>query len=178
MSRTNPDKRKPCSAKRTALLVGEGATEYAFLCHVKKCIVGRESGISVKVEPAHGGSPETVIRTAHKLLAQRAYDRCLVLMDTDLPWPKVLHRKVGRTNITYVEARPCVEGLLLTIVGHKGIVPASSMAARCKRVFYDNYVSEEKRTDPKAYEKLFAREVLLMRRKVCVELDTILKHME
>jgi len=178
VSRTDPNKRKPCSAKRTALLVGEGETEYAFLCHLKRCFVERESGIFVKVEPAHGGSPETVIRTARKLLDQRAYDRCLILMDTDLPWPKARPHKVDRTRITYVAAKPCVEGLLLAILQHKGIVPASSMAAQCKKVFYDNYIAEKKRTDPKAYEKHFTRDVLNARRKMCVELDVILGHME
>lgn len=178
MSRTNPNKRKPCSAKRTALLVGEGATEFAFLVHAKRCFVTRETSLSVKVENAHGGSPETVIRTARMLLMQRDYDTCLVLMDTDRPWPVKRPQKIGRTRISYVAATPCLEGLLLTILEHQGIVPASTTTDQCKRVFHDNYIPENKCTDPRAYEKHFPRELLDTRRRDCPVLHTILKHLE
>ena len=178
MSRTNPSKQKPCSAKRTALLVGEGTMEYAFLCHIKNCFMTRDAGISVKVENTHGGSPETVVKAARKLLTLRDYDRCLVLMDTDRPWPQSRPQKVGRTHITYVAANPCLEGFLLTILQHKGIAPASATVDRCKRAFYDNYIPENKRTEPRAYEKHFTKEFLKGRRSACSELDMILKHLE
>ena len=178
MSYTNPNKRKPCSAKRTTLLVGEGATEYAFLFHAKRCFVTREASLSVKVENAQGGSPETVVRTARKLLILRDYDMCLVLMDTDRPWPEKRPQKIGRTRITYVAATPCLEGFLLTILEHKGIVPASATTDQCKRVFHDNYMPENKCTDPRAYEKHFTRDLLNGRRQACPALDTILKHLE
>lgn len=99
-------------------------------------------------------------------------------MDTDLPWPDVRPNKVGHTRITYVAAKPCIEGFLPAILQHKGIVPASLMAAQCKKVFYDNYISEKRRTDSQAYDKHFSRDVLLARRKTCRELDIIIGHME
>ena len=159
-------------------MVGEGAAEYAFLFHVKRCFVTREASLSVKVENAHGGSPETVVHTARTLLMQRDYDACLVLMDTDRPWPKKLPQKIDRTHITYVAATPCLEGFLLTILEHKGIVPASATTDQCKRTFHDNYVPENKCTDPRAYEKHFTRDLLNRRRQACPTLDTILKHLE
>lgn len=178
MSRTNPDKPKPCRAKRTVLLVGEGAQECAFLRHVKNCFVGRESGLAVKVEDAHGGSPSTVLRQTWKLLSLRSFNRCLVLMDTDRPWPGKPPARVKSTHMTYVAARPCIEGLLLSIVQHSGIVPTSASSEQCKKALYDNYVQEDKRTDSRAYEKHFSRDALIRARKHCRELHTILEHLE
>jgi len=39
---------------RTLLLVGEGATEVAFLKHVKSLFVPRDAGLKVTIKDAHG----------------------------------------------------------------------------------------------------------------------------
>jgi hypothetical protein len=177
MTPIHPSQTGRCRQKRTVLLVGEGPAEWAFLKHVIGCFCDRAGPVAAKAENAHGGSPETVVSTARKLLCQRAYDRCLVLMDTDLPWPPRLPIKVGQTRMSYVGSSPCLEGLLLRVLRHPRITTQASVD-QCKRVFHDNYVPWEHRTEPQAYARCLPRDLLLQRRVDSRELDTILKHIE
>jgi hypothetical protein len=166
-----------CRVKRTVLLVGEGPMEAAFLKYMKNLFVTRSSSVAVQVNNANGGSPETVILAARKLLRQRAYGRCLVLMDTDVPWPPSLPSVIGNTKMTYLPAKPVLEGFLLRILGHPGVTHATAVAA-CKRELYKQYVNEGRRTDPRAFAKAFPANLFLSSRASCSELDEIMKHME
>jgi hypothetical protein len=178
MSRTNPYKAKPCEAKRTVIIVAEGSTEWAFLSYLKKLFLSRNSGLSVKIENAHGGSPETIIATAKKFMSQRAYDRCLILMDMDRIWPQQRPQKVGRTTLQYAGARPCIEGLLLTILKQPGISAITATTDHCKRIFHQQVMTEDKKTTPSSYERYFTKTLLDNQRKACPELDIILSHLE
>ncbi|MEI6211206.1 MAG: hypothetical protein WCR06_06225 [bacterium] len=164
-----------CQQKRTVLLVGEGPTEWAFLRHIVGLFQDRAGPVAARVENAHGGAPEIVIATARKLLRQREYDTCLILMDTDRPWPKHLPRKFDRTRLEFIPAKPCLEGLLLRIVAHAGISVNSSVE-QCKRVWYETYVEARHKTEPSAYQKPFSKDFLQTRRTACAELDAILRH--
>jgi hypothetical protein len=129
------------------------------------------------VENAHGGSPEIVIHSTRKLLAQRAYNVCVVLMDTDRPWPSSLPRNIGKTRMVYAPATPCLEGLLLQIIAPKSYSKHTTTDA-CKRLVYDAYVAERHRTEPAAYAKSFPIELLLKSRKTCPALDEILRELQ
>lgn len=163
-----------CRLKRTVLLVGEGLMDWAFLRHVVGCFVHRDSLVAAKVDHAHGGDPTEVIKRARILVKQRSYDRCIVLMDTDRPWPPSLPSNIGRTPVTFLGAQPAIEGLLLQILEHPGIT-LTTTTAECKRVLYRDYVDEKRRTNPIAYEKLFTRDLLINRQSSCPTLDTILR---
>lgn len=177
MTPIHPSQAERCRLKRTVLLLGEGATEWAFLRHVIECFRDRAGPVAAKADNAHGGSPDIVILTARKLLQQRAYDHCLVLMDTDRPWPSNRPTRVGVTRIEYVPATPCLEGLLLRILEHPGITVGTPVD-QCKRVFAENYVPNEHRTEPQAYARWFPKDLLDRQRKASAELDKILKHLE
>ena len=151
--------------------------EAAFLRHLVKMFVSRSSPVAVQVNNANGGSPETVIATARKLLRQRVYGRCLVLMDTDVPWPPSPPSVIGKTKMTYLPARPVLEGLLLRIVGHPGVT-TSTTVAECKRTLYKQYVAHAHRTEPRAYAKAFPMGLVQSRRVRCGELNELMKHME
>ena len=56
-------------------------------------------------------------------------------------------------------SRPCLEGLLLEILGKP--VPASS--AECKRVFHRDHLTEARMMNHRNYEALFPEELLLSR---------------
>jgi len=176
MTPIHPSQVGRCRKKRTVLLVGEGPMEWAFLRHVVQVFHDRCGPVAARADNAHGGSPGTVIQTAWKLLRQRAYDHCVILMDTDRPWPKALQAKMGVTKVQYVAAAPCLEGLLLRILGHPGITTTATVDD-CKRVLYDKYVDWNHRTEPALYAKAFPKDLLLSRRTSCAELDTILSHL-
>lgn len=106
-------------------------------------------------------------------MKQREYDVCVIVMDTDRPWPSSLPKRIGRTRMVYADATPCLEGLLLQIIGHGGYSMQTSTDS-CKRLVYDTYVVEKHRTDPSAYARRFSKELLLDRRRYCPVLDAIL----
>lgn len=163
--------------KKTVLLVGEGPCEWAFLKHLVGLMQTRSGSFSAHVENAHGGSPDIVLHSTKKLLAQRAYNVCVVLMDTDRPWPSSLARNIGKTRMVYVRATPCLEGLLLQIIAHKRSSKNTTTDA-CKRLVYDAYVVERHRTEPAAYAKHFPIELLLKSRERCPALDEILRELQ
>lgn len=166
-----------CRLKKTILLVGEGPCEWAFLKHLVGLFQLRESPFAARVENAHGGSPETVLLSARKLLRQRAYDVCVIVMDTDRPWPASLPGNIGITRMKYVAASPCLEGLLLQMLGVSGITTRSTVE-QCKHVLYDTYVARDHRTEPNAYLRSFSRDVLMQRRTHCNALDIILRELQ
>lgn len=118
-------------ASRTLLLVGEGETEVAFLKHVKGIYAPRGCGLAVKVLNARGKGPENVVETVVRHGAYRSYDSRAALLDTDIPWTTDVRRNAISKRITLVGSMPCLEGLLLDVLGHS--VPHRS--AVCKRTF-------------------------------------------
>ena len=177
MTPLHPSQVGRCHKKRTVLLVGEGPMEWAFLRHVVQLFTDRSGPVAARPDNAHGGSPETIIQTARKLLRQRAFDVCVILMDTDVPWPVSRPSHIGGTRVEYLTAAPCLEGLLLRIVGHTGITTASTVD-ECKRALYDNYVDRSHRTESQAYTRAFPKDLLLRRRGAVAQLDALLKELE
>lgn len=175
MARCHPNRRKPRAAKRALLVVGEGPTEKAFLANLKALYETRDSGFSIKVENAHGGSPECIIDRARKLGQMRAYDAILIVMDTDRPWPGVRQRSngFGRSKVFFVGARPCIEGLLLSILCHKAFDPAQRSPDDCRRALRDHGLSDNAKTDVRAHARLFTRELLEGRRETVQALGDI-----
>lgn len=162
MARCHPNRRKPRSARKALLVVGEGPTEKAFLTHLKALYETRDSGFSIKIENAHGGSPECIVDRARKLEQMRAYDAILIVMDTDRPWPGARQRAkgFGRSEVFFVGTRPCVEGLLLSILGHAAFEPAQRSPDDCRRVLREYGLSDDTKTDVGAHARLFTRELL------------------
>jgi hypothetical protein len=118
------------------------------------------------------------MQTARKLLRQRAFVVCMILMDTDRPWPASRASRIGGTRVEYLAATPCLEGLLLRILGHPGIT-TSSTVAECKRALYDGkYVDWDHRTEAQAYAKSFPKELLVSRRGAVAPLDALLTELD
>jgi len=57
-----------------------------------------------------------------------AYDRVVVLLDTDLEMSAAVRRRARTKKVQIIGSTPCVEGLLLKILGER--VPGTS--AECK----------------------------------------------
>lgn len=163
--------------KTTILIVGEGPTEKAFLQYLKDMYITREMDIAVKVECGSGGSPRSVVEKAVRLKGSRAYDKCFVLVDSDLPFEpdgELEKRMRRKPHIEMLNATPCIEGLLLAILD-TGFSQQATTSVESKRIFETNHLPEDKKTDKRSHERIFSRQVIEERRTVVPELDAILK---
>ncbi len=116
--------------RHTVLLVGKGKTEEAFLNHLKALYLARDRGVAVKIRGAGGTEPEYIVNHAVRIARRFAPDRILVLLDTDVPIEKSVRKKAARHAMQLIESKPCLEGLLLAILGKR--VPAAS--EQCKQL--------------------------------------------
>ncbi|MCK4946371.1 MAG: RloB domain-containing protein, partial [Alphaproteobacteria bacterium] len=114
-------RQKQRRTKKTVLIVGEGPTEKAFLQHIKQLYVTRDMDVVVKVECSFGGSPQSVVEKAVRLKGSRSYDKCFVLVDSDVafePDGELQKRMRKKPLIEMLNATPCIEGLMLAILKH------------------------------------------------------------
>ncbi len=160
--------RKRRTVSHTVLLVGEGATEKAFLRYIKSLYISRGCGVGVTIRNAHGKGPDHVVDYAIGQCRNAAYDRVIVLLDTDLVMSAAARRRAGTKKVQIIGTVPCIEGLLLAILGEH--VPA--MSAECKRRC--GGVLPERLTSPEDYREHFPRDLLDGRRDVVTELSDLL----
>lgn len=168
------------NTKTTVLIVGEGATDKAFLRHLKNIYVFREDDIVVKVEKGSGGSPACVIKKTIDLSNNKAYDRRLVIVDGDLKLilDSDLRRRIRENpQIKIIQIYPCIEGLFLEILEHPNFSRHRVLSSFCKSEF-EKYIPADKQTEELAYSSLFPKEKLEFRRKRIKELDIILRTMQ
>jgi hypothetical protein len=151
MSRSNPRKQKPRSARGTAQIVVEGFTEEAFCKHLKS-IYARDCGVRVEIHNARGGSPQDVIQAA---LNRPGFDRTFVFFDTDIALPPTWAAKARRAAHIPITPSPCVEAFLLAILGH----PCPADTTTCKRAF-DAILPPPDKYDPRTYARHFPKELL------------------
>ena len=105
------------SISKTLLLVGEGHAEKAFLSHLKSLF--SNGAFKVSIVTAGGKGPEHVITHAISCKRCDGYDFVIVLLDTDLPWPKKHIQAALGAGINLIGSEPCLEGLLLDILGRE-----------------------------------------------------------
>lgn len=155
-------------ARHTVLLVGEGKTELAFLQHIKSLYISRGCGVSATIRNAHGKGPDHVVDYAIRQCRNAAYDRVVVLLDTDLEMSDAARRRAKSKKIQTIGSIPCIEGLLLNILGKN--VPATS--AQCKaRV---GGILPARLTSSHDYQANFPRDFLELRRGDVPELGRLL----
>lgn len=124
--------------KKTLLFYGEGLVgERVFLGQVKALCLKQHHGfdpklLSVSVDSDNGGGFANILREAQNELDSGSFSRCLLLLDTDVSWPRILTTKYKGTEMLYMGCSPCLEGYLLRLQGKP--VPRSS--PDCKRAFY------------------------------------------
>ncbi|ACS83872.1 RloB domain-containing protein [Musicola paradisiaca] len=140
------------SINKTLLLVGEGHAEKAFLSHMKSLFSNGKFKITVVT--AGGKVPEHVITHAISCKKCDGYDFVIVLLDTDLVWPKSHVQRAMSAGINLIGSDPCLEGLLLEVIGRE---KAESNRA-CKEIFHP--LLNGSSTDRDSYSELFTIEVL------------------
>ncbi len=117
------------SVSHTVLLVGEGTTEQAFLRYIKSLYISRGCGVGVTIRNARGKGPDHVVDYAIRQCRNAAYDRVVAVLDTDLEMSAAVRRRARTKRVQIIGSTPCIEGLLLAILGEH--VPATT--AECKQ---------------------------------------------
>jgi hypothetical protein len=171
MARTAP---QPHRAQRTTLLaVGEGDCEEAFLKHLRSLYCANHAGVSVTVRNAHGKGPGNVIGRAIAHMSNRAFDRTLALLDTDLEWTKKDREAARKKGLVLVGSTPCLEGLLLKTLGR----PVPQTSNQCKAAVAQLLKADL--TETTSYAQHFPKAMLEQaRQKHAPELDALLKQFE
>lgn len=139
---------------QTALIVGEGACDEAFLKHLKSLYVSRESGINVRIINAQGGSPYDIVTFTARQIQNVSYDRTTVVMDTDVPWLQKTENKAKRCKIKLIGVDPCIEGLMLSILGQKVLGTNRECKQRIEQIIKGDL------TDKGSYQNHFSKDLV------------------
>lgn len=131
--------------RESIILFGEGKTEAIFLQHLHTLY---QDGIAarVKVDAGQGGSPKQVAeRLVKKHLNLGAYDRSLLLIDSDLPLDEIPANWLVKHRITLVTSVPrCFEGFFLTMLGDLPPAKERHQSRSWKRRFHKNHLGTDR----------------------------------
>lgn len=172
MSRTNPYKKKRRSANKTLLIHGEGQEDCAFLKHLKS-LYSQNSSIACKISRGRGGSADGLVIQAYRI--QGAFDRKVVVLDNDKSRTEMAkaRQEATRKQIELIEHLPCIEAVLLLILGCKKDVKQKT-SGWCKKEFETKYIDSKKRSEEFEYQKLFPKKLLVQKRLEVKELDRLI----
>lgn len=152
--------------RKTALLVGEGFAEKAFLEHLKKLYVERgRQQVTIKTAKGKGGAH--VLDYTRRQGIQAAFDHMGALLDTDTDWGAEQRALALALRIEVFEAHPCLEALLLRMAGQR--VPHTT--AQCKKAFMQKFQAEAHA--PGLFERHFPKDMLEQARKNVPELEQL-----
>ena len=157
-------------ARATALVVGEGHAEVAFIKHLRGLYTGGHAGFAVTVHNARGFGAGHVIEQTIRQSRLLAYDHRVALFDTDAGWTEAVQVRARRNRIVVVPSTPCLEAWLLDVVERAGERDTLGHKAEFERRF--GCVAN----DPRALAN-FPREVLDESRLRVATLDLLLTSM-
>lgn len=174
---TGGKNKKTRKVRQTALVYCEGAHDLAFIRHVVNTYAqAGKTNVRIRTKQGKGGSPDSLIVEAVNVLG--SFDRRLAKMDRDRSADEIRKAEKLSTkhDIVIVWSKPCIEALLLSILDGKDYSGYKSKT--CKRLFESNGILANKRTDSRAYEKLFPLSVLEKARTASSELDQLINFIE
>ena len=145
------------------------STDCAFLKYIKSIYISRGCGVSAQVCNAYGKGPDHVVGHTIGQCRNADYDRIAVLLDTDLQMLPATRKRAKRKKIQVIGSTPCIEGLLLKILGKH--VPKTSAECKGQR----GVTLPARLTRPENYQEHFPRDLLDDRRGQVPELDELLK---
>jgi hypothetical protein len=160
------------SQRKTLLAVGEGKGDAAFLRHLRVLYCSDGNGVHVTVRSANGKGPGNVISTAIGILRTQSYDKKLCLLDTDIDWTNQNKTDAKRKRIELVGSTPCLEGLLLEILGR----PTQDRSEKCKQQL--RVITGKDMFEAEDYIENFQFAHLQNARRNIAELDKLLRLFE
>jgi hypothetical protein len=164
--------RKKHKVRKTLLIVGEGDSEEAFLKHLRELYCSEGAGVAATVRNAHGKGPEHVINHAARLARIYSYDIVVALLDTDIVWTDKLKKEARKAKIEMVGSSPCLEGLLLSILGER---PAEQ-SVECKKSIQQLLGTDL--TERQSYARHYPKSLLDSARATIGELDRLVKFIQ
>lgn len=163
--------------RETLLVVGEGEAEIALVRHVKR-LYANTLGRAVQEHNAKGKGGRNVLDTAlRRANNNRAYDKVVLLLDTDTDWDdadraRARRAKIGRRGrLDVIEANPCLEVWLLEILG----VETEGDSRHMKREF--KALTGCEAHDPAWMERWLTSDVLDQARERVDQLAELMNHM-
>lgn len=150
------------------LVGGEGKRDSMFLNHLVQ-IYGLKSRINrIYVHKRNGGGPRNVVSELKKQVSLGNYDKCLLLLDSDLPTDGIDSKWIKELKLTVVKSYPqCLEGLLLNILEDLPKGASLVTSARLKSKFQETYLGTDKSSE--ANRRLQGGKLLLLFPKVLIE---------
>lgn len=174
---TPPPPARTRSVKETLLIVGEGEADIAFVRFVKR-MYADSLGRAVQEHNAKGKGGRNVLETAlRRANNNRAYDKVVLLLDTDTDWDDACRAKAGRSRIgrrgrlDVIESVPCLEAWLLSILG----IDTEGDTRHMKREFKRHTGCEAHEPDWMA--RLLTRDLLDQAREKVPQLADLMNHM-
>ncbi|EHU9451290.1 Uncharacterised protein [Vibrio vulnificus] len=146
---------KKINLRRVRTIVGEGPTEKAFLTHLRQFFSNKSIKISIKT--AHGKGPCNILGDALGTYRATAKNmEVAALLDLDLEWNKKLVKECQSCNITLVGVDPCIEALMLQILGKPLPIPCTNDS--CKKAMHPLLSGSP--TKKESYAGLFTQDVV------------------
>lgn len=158
--------------KKTALIYCEGAHDLAFIRYLIDLYArNRQLKTKFRTRQGKGGSPDTLVIEARNVPGD--FNRKLVKADKDRTGSEIKRAETlaARERILIVWSKPCIEALLLAILDGKDYSRYKSKT--CKSKFESTHMPTNKRTDIRAYSKLFPIRVVEDARMRVEELDRL-----
>jgi len=160
--------------KKVILIFGEGLRDFMFIKHLKQLYCFRDSDVSIKVDKGKGGSPSNIVSDANKVMGE--YIKRIVVLDNDRTDKEMKEGRIvaKRLGIKIIENTPCLEFMLLKILGKR--IQGDLNSVEYKKEFEMEYI---KRSDEmERYMSLFPKPLLNRRRKEILELNSLLNILE
>lgn len=155
-----PTKRPLRKANTTILLVVEGFTEEAFSKHLKACYIDRDMHIALTIKNAKGHGPEGIMDAFKSIFKTTdSFDYKGALYDSDVPCTAEVNRFLQRNEVYSFVSNPCVEALLLSLLGERPGINTRSCKQSLSRLLTGDP------TDRYYYERHFEKDLLEQRRQ-------------
>ncbi len=157
--------------KKTALVFGEGLKEARFLRYLNR-LYTRGNRVTVFVRSGRGGTADQVVIDAGRGLA--GHDKRIVVLDNDKPVleMKKARSEAGRRGIELIENTPCLEAVLLSILG---VEVKRKGSGWCKKELESNYMVE---ATEEMYFRMFPKKLLNKQKEKFLMLSRIISIME
>lgn len=155
--------------RRTVFIVCEGKTDLGFLKHLRRTYCsGRADAPEMAFKQSYGKGGNHVVDVLLREVKYKAYDVPVALTEGDAPPSQTNLKALGRIKGRHVVVSPCIEGLLLEILGH----PVPTLSSVCK----DRLAAIEAcdLSDPLTYERHWARGRLDGARPAILVLDQLI----
>jgi hypothetical protein len=158
------------------LIYCEGQAEAVFLKYLRS-LYSFNVGVNIIIKKGKGGTAHGIINGAINYMGD--FDLRVAVIDNDKSKKEMdeARKKAKDRSIKLIENTPCLESLLLVILGD-GNNMAIKSSARCKSEFEKRYIERQQRGELLVYKKVFPKSLLNRARKTVVELDKIISLME